>query len=323
MPMSRTRPRTRDAAGTPVSHCDIRARQIELVAAACRQIEASEQSPDLAALAARAGLSRFHFHRLFKEITGLTPKGYSQARRARRAQAELTQGARVTEAIYAAGFGSSSPFYAAAAGNLGMQASAYRAGGRGEVIRFAVAQCRMGSLLVAASDKGVCAILMGDDPEALVRDLQERFGNAQLVGADNKFERWIAEVLGFIEAPQIGLDLPLDLRGSAFQQRVWQALRRIPVGETLSYAALAGRLGMPRAARAVAQACAANPVALAVPCHRVVRTDGSVSGYRWGVERKRALLEREHNSGRRQDHDAASAHPPEKSKSMLSGTGTS
>lgn len=302
----------------------LRARHAELVAAACRQIESAEEMPDLAALARAAGLSRFHFHRLFTEITGLTPKRYASAHRTQVVQRELARGARVADAAYAAGYGSSSPFYAAAARDLGMQPAQYRAGGRDSTIRFAVAQCTLGALLVAASEKGVCAILLGDDPDALVRDLQDRFAQAQLVGADATFERWVAQVVGFVEAPRIGLDLPLDLRGTAFQQRVWEALRRIPAGETVSYATLAQQMGQPRAVRAVAQACAANPVAVAVPCHRVVRTDGSLSGYRWGVERKRALLAREKEQPAAAGGlPGAGRQPPEKSKSMSSGTGTS
>lgn len=298
----------------------LRARHADLVASACRQIESAEEMPDLAALARAAGLSRFHFHRLFTEITGLTPKRYASAHRTRLVQQQLARGARVADAAYAAGYGSSSPFYEAAARELGMQPAQYRAGGRDSTIRFAVAQCTLGALLVAASDKGVCAILLGDDPEALVRDLQDRFVQAQLIGADATFEKWVAQVVGFVEAPRIGFDLPMDLRGTAFQQRVWEALRRIPAGQTVSYAALAQQLGQPRAVRAVAQACGANPLAVAVPCHRVVRTDGSLSGYRWGVERKRALLARE-----KEQQIAADARrqPPEKSKSMSSGTGTS
>lgn len=288
-----------------------KARHVELVAAACRRIEAEEQAPDLATLAAQAGLSRFHFHRLFKQVTGLTPKAYASAQRARRVQAQLRGGKRVTEAIHASGYGSHSPFYDAAAKDLGMRPGDYRAGGRGNTIRFAVAQCSLGALLVAASPRGVCAILLGADADELVRDLQDRFPQAELIGADRDFERWVARVVGFVEAPRIGLDLPLDLRGTAFQRRVWEALRLIPAGETVSYSELAQRLGMPRAARAVAQACAANPLAVAVPCHRVVRTDGSLSGYRWGVARKRALLARER------------AADQEKSKSMSSDTGTS
>jgi AraC family transcriptional regulator of adaptative response/methylated-DNA-[protein]-cysteine methyltransferase len=275
----------------------VRTRQAQLVAAACRRIAADEQAPDLATLAQEAGLSRFHFQRLFKEITGLSPKTWASAHRARRVQDALASGASVTTAVYAAGYGSSSPFYAAAAQNLGMRPEAYRAGGRGSTIRFAVAQCSLGALLVAASDHGLCAVQMGDEPEALVRELQDRFARAELIGADTGFERWVAQVVGVVEAPGTGLDLPLDLRGTAFQRRVWAALRGIPAGETISYSQLAVRIGQPRAARAVAAACAANPVAVLVPCHRVVRTDGSVSGYRWGVERKRELLARESTRG--------------------------
>jgi len=271
----------------------LRERQAQLIAAACKRIETEETPPSLEALALEAGLSRFHFHRLFKQTTGLTPKAYANAHRTQRIQRELAKGARVTDAIYAAGYNSNSQFYASSTKNLGMRPSEYRSSGRGTAIKFAVAQCSLGSLLVAASDKGVCAILLGDDPDALVRDLQDRFRNAELIGKDREFERWVAKVVGFIEAPRIGLDLPLDLRGTAFQQRVWEALRRIPAGETISYAELAKRIGLPSATRAVAQACGANPLAVAIPCHRVVRTDGSLSGYRWGVDRKRALLARE------------------------------
>lgn len=289
-----------------------RARHARLITAACRLIETADSAPDLATLAQGAGLSRFHFHRLFREITGLTPKAYSKAFRAGRVRGELARGSRVTEAIYAAGYGSHSPFYAGAAAELGMRPAEYRARGKGNTIRFALAQCSLGALLIAATGQGVCSILLGDDPETLLRELQDRFTEAELVGADRGFERWIAQVVGYIEAPGIGLDLPLDVRGTAFQRRVWEALRRIPAGETLSYAELARRIGQPRGARAVAQACAANPVALAIPCHRVIRTDGSLSGYRWGIARKRELLAREQR-----------AYSKEKSKSMSSGTTTS
>src|SRR6266545_4936208 len=214
------------------------------VARACRMIEEAEEAPSLDALAHSAGMSRFHFHRVFKAVTGVTP----------------TQ---------------------------------FRAGGSGNVIRFAVGQCSLGAILVAATDKGVCAIEFDDDPDALVRSLQDRFPNARLVGGDERFEQLVAKVVGFIEAPAQGLDLPLDIRGTAFQQRVWTAIRDIPAGSTASYREIAERIGAPKAVRAVAQACASNDIAVAVPCHRVVRTDGSTSGYRWGVARKRALLARE------------------------------
>jgi len=268
-------------------------RQAALVAQACRLIDASEQAPDLDSLAAAVGLSRFHFHRIFKTHTGITPKAYATAARARRVQSGLAQEASVTDAIYAAGFNSSGRFYAQSQGVLGMTPGAFRQGGSGAVIRFAIAACSLGAILVAATDKGICAILIDDDPEALVRDLQDRFPKAELRGAEPEFEQVVSRVVGFVEAPEIGLDLPLDVRGTAFQQRVWQVLRGIPAGRTVSYAELAEMVGSPKGARAVAGACAANALAVAIPCHRVVRNDGSISGYRWGVDRKAALLDRE------------------------------
>jgi len=270
-------------------------RQADAVARACRLIEESEQEPDLDALAQAAGMSRFHFHRVFKARTGITPKAYAAARRGARVRQELGQGAPVTDALYNAGYGSSGRFYAASGEVLGMQPSNYRAGGQGETIRFAVAECSLGAILVAATERGICAILIGDQPEPLVEDLQARFPKAELLGAEDDFERTVAQVIGLVEAPRIGpdLNLPLDVRGTAFQQRVWQALRAIPSGQTVTYAELAERVGLAGGARAVAGACAANPVAVAIPCHRVVRTGGALSGYRWGIERKRALIERE------------------------------
>jgi AraC family transcriptional regulator of adaptative response/methylated-DNA-[protein]-cysteine methyltransferase len=268
-------------------------RQAAMVADACRRIEAAEEPPSLDALARAADLSPYHFHRVFKALTGLTPKGYAGAHRAGRVREELARGAGVTTAIYDAGFNSSSRFYEKSNEILGMRPSDYRAGGTRAEIRFAVGQCSLGAILVAASDKGVCAIQMGEDAEALARQLQDRFPRARLIGGDADFEATVAKVVGLVEAPGVGLDLPLDVRGTAFQQRVWQALRQIPAGSTASYAEVARRVGQPRAARAVAQACASNPLAVAIPCHRVVRTDGDLSGYRWGVERKRVLLQRE------------------------------
>jgi AraC family transcriptional regulator of adaptative response/methylated-DNA-[protein]-cysteine methyltransferase len=268
-------------------------RHAAAVAQACRLIDAAEEAPDLDSLAQAAGMSRFHFHRIFKAHTGITPKAYAAARRARRLQQGLAQAPSVTDALYAAGFNSSGRFYAASDGVLGMTPKAFRAGGSGASIRFAIGACSLGAILVAATDKGICAILMGDDPELLARDLQDRFPRAELRGADADFEATVAKVVGLVEAPAIGLDLPLDVRGTAFQQRVWQALRAIPSGATVSYAELAARVGVAAGARAIAGACAANPIAVAIPCHRVVRQDGSISGYRWGVERKAALLKRE------------------------------
>ena len=267
--------------------------QVATIAAACRAIETAEELPDLNALANSAGMSRFHFHRIFRATTGLTPKAYAAAHRSHRMREELPKRRTVTEAIYEAGFNSNGRFYANSSQMLGMKPKDYQDGGAGATIRFAIGECSLGSILVAASENGVCAILMGDDPDALAKDLQDRFPKANLIGGDRDFEKMVAKVVGFIEAPRIGLDLPLDVRGTAFQQRVWQALREIPVGSTASYSEIAGRIGLPKAVRAVAQACAANAIAVAIPCHRVLRNDGNLSGYRWGVERKRALLKRE------------------------------
>jgi len=264
-----------------------------IVAAACRRIERDERIPRLRELARDAGLSPHHFHRTFKAATGLTPRAYAASHRARRFRERLPRSASVTDAIYDAGFGSGARLYERSNEVLGMTPSAYRAGGANVAIRFAVGECSLGAILVAASARGVCAILLGDDPGALVRDLQDRFPRAELTGGDAEFEQWVAKVVGLVEAPKLGLDLPLDVRGTAFQQRVWRALTKIPPGTTLSYAELARRVGSPRAGRAVAQACAANTIAVAIPCHRVVRSDGALSGYRWGAARKRALLERE------------------------------
>jgi AraC family transcriptional regulator of adaptative response/methylated-DNA-[protein]-cysteine methyltransferase len=263
------------------------------VAEACRLIETAEKTPVLAALAKRAGLSPYHFHRVFKATTGVTPKAYAAAHRAKRVRDELTGSRTVTEAIYDAGFNSASRFYETSGQFLGMTPTDFRAGGADMEIRFAVGQCALGSVLVAQSARGVCAILLGDDPDALVRDLQDRFPRATFLGGEAAFEQTVARVIAFVEAPARGLDLPLDVRGTAFQQRVWAALRQIPAGSTASYAEIASRIGAPNGSRAVAQACGANPLAVAIPCHRVVRTDGSLSGYRWGVQRKQDLLTRE------------------------------
>lgn len=267
------------------------------VAALCRQIEAAEVPPSLGELASHAQMSRYHLHRLFKAITGVTPKTYAQAHRARKVREQLERGGTVTAAIYAAGYNSDSRFYEQSARLLGMGPRDYRAGGANTLLRFAVGECSLGAILVAASERGVSAILLGDDADALLRDLQDRFPNAQLIGGDSEFEQWVATVVGFVEAPQLGLDLPLDVRGTAFQQRVWQALREIPAGATASYGEIARRISATRAVRAVAGACAANCLAVAIPCHRVIRNDGGLAGYRWGIERKRALLEREAAAG--------------------------
>jgi AraC family transcriptional regulator of adaptative response/methylated-DNA-[protein]-cysteine methyltransferase len=264
-----------------------------LVAKACRLIAHSDTAPSLAALADAVDLSPGYFHRLFKRVTGLTPKAYAAAHQAGRVRTALAEGGSVTAAIYEAGFSSSGRFYAQAAGLLGMSPTHYKTGGAGEDIRFAIGQSSLGAILVASSGKGVAAILLGDDPAALVEDLQDRFPRARLIGDDRSYEACVAHVVGLVEAPGLGLDLPLDVRGTAFQQRVWQALRAIPAGRTASYAEIAAMIGAPTAVRAVAGACAANAHAVAIPCHRVVRTDGTLSGYAWGVDRKRVLLARE------------------------------
>jgi AraC family transcriptional regulator, regulatory protein of adaptative response / methylated-DNA-[protein]-cysteine methyltransferase len=265
-------------------------RQASVVAQACRSIEEADEVPSLDDLAKSVGMSRHHFHRVFKAHTGVTPKGYAAAHRARRVRDQLARRATVTEAIYGAGFNSNGRFYESSTEVLGMTPTAFRAGGDGASIRFAIGDCWLGSILVAASDRGVCAIMLGDDPDELARDLQDRFPKAQILGGDAEFERLVAVVVGFVERPSIGLDLPLDIRGTAFQRRVWEALREIPPGSTASYSEIAERIGRPSAVRAVGQACAANAIAVAIPCHRVVRTDGSLSGYRWGVERKGELI---------------------------------
>ena len=268
-------------------------RYAQTVAEACRAIEAAETQPSLSELAKTAQLSPYHFHRIFKALTGVTPKSYADANRASRVRQELDGSGTVTEAIYDAGFNSGGRFYEKSAQVLGMTPTRYRKGGEATVIRFAIGQCSLGAILVAATDKGVCAILLGDDPQALIADLQDRFNRAKLIGADTGFEAMVAQAVGLVEQPRRAIDLPLDVRGTAFQQQVWQALRNIKVGQTASYADIAKAIGSPKSVRAVAGACAANNIALAIPCHRVVRTDGSLSGYAWGVERKRALLDRE------------------------------
>jgi AraC family transcriptional regulator of adaptative response/methylated-DNA-[protein]-cysteine methyltransferase len=263
------------------------------VARACRLIESADEAPALSALAAVVGMSQYHFHRVFKQVTGLTPKAFAVADRAAKMRVALPKRSTVTEAIYEAGFNSNSRFYSGSTAMLGMKPRSYRGGGKGETIRFAIGECSLGSILIASSAKGICAILLGDDPNELAMNLQDRFPQAELVAGDAEFERMVATVVGFVETPGMGLELPLDVRGTVFQQRVWQALREIPSGSTASYADIAAAIGQPSAVRAVAGACAANAIAVAIPCHRVLRLDGSLSGYRWGVARKQSLLDRE------------------------------
>jgi AraC family transcriptional regulator of adaptative response/methylated-DNA-[protein]-cysteine methyltransferase len=271
-------------------------RAAALVAEACRRIEQATEMPNLAALARTAKLSQFHFHRLFKQRTGLTPRAYMNATRAQHVRAALQRGSSVTGAIFEAGYSSSSRFYEHSARALGMMPSAYRDGGAGEQIHYALTACSLGQALVATTDRGICAILLGDDATELLAELQQRFRRAHLIAAGAPFEQSVAKVVALVEHPAAGLDLPLDLRGTAFQHRVWQALRAVPAGTTVSYGEIARRLGVPNCARAVGRAVGSNPVAIAVPCHRVIASDGSLSGYRWGRSRKQALLARERSA---------------------------
>lgn len=265
----------------------------EKIAEACRYIEQHDENVALADIAKHVGISSYHFHRLFKASTGLTPKAYANAQRNQRLHAHLNGAGRVTDAIFDAGFNSNSRFYETAPTLLGMKPKTWKAGGKGTKIYFALGICSMGDILVAQSEKGICAILLGDDANRLLQDLQDKFPQAELIGNNTEFEQLVSQVVGFVEAPEIGLNLPLDIRGTAFQQRVWQALRDIPVGTKVSYSDIAQQIGSPKAVRAVAGACAANMLAVAIPCHRVVRNDGALSGYRWGIERKQALLNKE------------------------------
>jgi len=270
----------------------------EAVRAACAMIEAAETMPGLAALADRAGYARHHFLRLFREITGVTPRSYAEGVRGRRLQASLAAGERVAEAVAGAGFGSESRVYEETGKHLGMTPGAARRGGAGETIRIAHAESVMGPLLVGATQTGICFIGFAEPPEALEGDLRTRFPKARIEPADAALAETVRQVAGFIAQPAAALALPLDLRGTAFQRQVWEALTRIPLGETRTYGGLAAEIGHPAAVRAVARACARNPVSLAVPCHRVVGADGDLTGYRWGVPRKAALLAGERRARR-------------------------
>ena len=268
----------------------------EKVKEACRLIETAEAQPKLDDLAEAVGLSSYHFHRVFKSVLGVTPKAYAAAHRNKRVREELGRSATVTEAIYGAGFNSNGRFYATSSEALGMTPNQFRAGGADAEIKFAIGESSLGMVLIAASDKGVCAIFFGDDADGLVRDLKRQFPRARLVGDDRAFAQLTAKVIGFVENPRRDLDLPLDIRGTAFQRRVWEALRRIPVGSTATYAEIAKAIGAPKSVRAVGRACGSNPISLAIPCHRVVGSNGSLTGYRGGIERKRALLAKEAKS---------------------------
>jgi len=260
---------------------------------ACAFIESEETIPSLDRLAARSGYSKFHFLRMFRDHAGLTPRSYAEGVRARRLQASLAKGERVADAIADAGYGSESRVYEATGRLLGMTPGAGRRGGQGETIRTAFADCPFGRLLVAATASGICFIGFAEPDEALLGDLRRRFPQATIMPADAALAELVRTVVGFIEEPKAALELPLDLRGTAFQLRVWAALRLIPAGETRTYAEVAAAIGAPRAVRAVARSCATNPVSLAVPCHRVIGSTGDLTGYRWGLPRKKALLGKE------------------------------
>jgi AraC family transcriptional regulator of adaptative response/methylated-DNA-[protein]-cysteine methyltransferase len=268
-------------------------RHLAAIEKACALLRDSDSMPSLAELADAASISRFHFHRVFKQITGATPRDYARTHRLGQFGRRLEAGQPVAEAIYASGFGSSSRAYEAAPAGLGMTPGARRRGGSGETIRFVTVSTPLGWALVAATARGICMTALGDDRDQLAAVLRQRFPAAKLTAKDAALKQWADRIVRFITAPERNLDLPLDIRGTAFQARVWRALQKIPLGKTATYAEIAAALGEPKAVRAVAQACAANKLALLVPCHRVVRSDGGLGGYRWGPERKRALLHRE------------------------------
>jgi AraC family transcriptional regulator, regulatory protein of adaptative response / methylated-DNA-[protein]-cysteine methyltransferase len=263
----------------------------QAVLQACRLIAESEAPPSLRNLADAAGLSHFHFQRVFKRELGITPKQYADARRQARARELLPSASSVTAAFYDAGYESAARFYAQASRALGMAPRDYKAGGRDQAIWYALADSVLGRVLIAGTARGLCAIMFADQDADFQADLQDRFPRAQLIAADQTMAEWVAETVGYIALPKGAFGLPLDIQGTAFQHKVWAALRDIPFGETATYSDIARKIGAPSATRAVATACGANPVAVGVPCHRVLRADGGMGGYRWGIARKRALLE--------------------------------
>jgi AraC family transcriptional regulator of adaptative response/methylated-DNA-[protein]-cysteine methyltransferase len=293
--------RCRPTDGSPAS------RHLAAIEKACALLRTSETMPTLAELADVAGISRFHFHRVFKQITGATPRDYARTHRLGRFADQLQTGQPIAEAIYASGFGSSSRAYEAAPSGLGMTPGARRRGGTGQTIRFVTVATPIGWALVAATRRGICMTALADDRESLVAALRQRFPAAELLAEDTGLRDWADRIVRFITAPDRSLDLPLDIQGTAFQTRVWRALQKIPLGKTASYTEIAAALGQPNAVRAIAQACAANKLAVLVPCHRVVRSDGDLAGYRWGVERKRALLAAERDAAAREPADEAAA----------------
>lgn len=265
----------------------------QLIEQACRFIEKNNGDVSLARIAEHIMVSPYHFHRLFKSIIGITPKSYANAYRQQLIKKALTENSRITDAIYQSGFNANSRFYENASAILGMTPTDWRTGGENIVIFFAIGICSLGNILVAQSEKGICAITLGDDADNLLVDLQKQFPHAELIGANKEFEKIVAQVIGFIEFPLQPLSLPLDIQGTIFQQKVWKALMEIPFGYTVTYQDIANKIGSPKAYRAVANACGANKLAVAIPCHRVVRQNGEISGYRWGIERKAKLLQNE------------------------------
>jgi AraC family transcriptional regulator of adaptative response/methylated-DNA-[protein]-cysteine methyltransferase len=268
-------------------------RHADAVRRACRAIEAAETAPELAELAAAAGMSKFHFLRVFRKVAGVTPRRYAENHRAERVRDELRSGASVTDALYDAGFNSGSRFYEQAPDMLGMTPGQFRTGGAGVAIGYSLGRSSLGLVLVAATERGICSVRFGDTEAALLEELRADFPLATIGPAAGDFASWTRDIVAHIDGDKAAPQLPLDIRGTAFQQRVWQALREIPAGETRSYSQIAARTGNPAAVRAVGTACGANPIAVLIPCHRVVRADGELSGYRWGVERKRQLLHKE------------------------------
>lgn len=279
---------------------------LELVQQICRALaEPDETLPTLADLSARFHMSPYHLQRVFKRIVGVTPRQYADACRMQRLKTHLQEGTPVTHALYEAGFASSSSLYDLAAAQLGMTPAVYQQGGLATQISYTIVPCELGFLLVGATERGICAVRLGDTPEALERDLTAEFASARLERNDSGMREWVEALLEYLRGEHPSLDLPLDVRATAFQRRVWEELRTIPYGETRSYGQIAAAIGQPTAARAVAQACAHNPVALVIPCHRVVREDGHLGGYRWGTARKQRLLVQEAHA--RQSEDLSDA----------------
>jgi AraC family transcriptional regulator of adaptative response/methylated-DNA-[protein]-cysteine methyltransferase len=273
----------------------VRDPQTELVRRTCELIKElqEEGTVNLTTLGRRLGVSSFHLQRTFKSIMGVTPRQYAEARRISGFKASVREGESIAGAMYDAGFGSSSRLYERATAELGMTPATYARGGQGMRINFAISECSFGQLLVAATERGICAVRLGDSASGLETDLRNEFFAAQLERHEEPLGQWVKQIVEHLAGGRPNLDLPLDVRATAFQRSVWEALQRIPYGSTSSYSEVAKAIGRPTAVRAVARACATNPVALVIPCHRVIREDQSLGGYRWGLERKKKLLARE------------------------------